>query len=146
MAGIAKWGTGIDSIDLRAAERLGIPVLNVPAAFRDAVAEVALAYMLCLSRHVVTIDSAVRAGAWPKPVGLGLAGRTCGVVGLGAIGQAIAVRAKSFGMTVIGFDPYLHISAVEGVELYAELDGFLEKSDTVCLCLQRHSRKLPNDR
>jgi len=101
---ISKWGVGLDSIDLEAAKEMGIPVFNSPGAFAIAVAEVALGYMLMLSRHLSIVDSAVRGGAWPKPEGEGLRGKILGIVGYGAIGKAVGERAAAFGMIVNAFD------------------------------------------
>lgn len=133
LRGIAKWGTGIDSIDLAAAKRLGVPVMNTPGAFADAVSEVALGYMLMLSRHLASVDRQVRDGLWPKPVGFGLAGRVLGMIGFGAIGQGIAVRAQACKMDVIAYDPLMaHIGMHNGVRFVA-LDNLLSASDIVCL-------------
>jgi len=132
---IAKWGTGIDSIDLEAANRLGVEVKNSPAAFANAVAEVAIHYMLSLSRHLVEIDRAVRTGDWPKPQGLELSGRTLGMIGFGAIGHRIAELATAFGMKVIFFDPFQNeAKQFFGKEAHpATLDQIAEQADIVCL-------------
>jgi D-3-phosphoglycerate dehydrogenase len=103
---IAKWGTGIDSIDLAAAKELGVPVLNSPGAFADAVAEVALGLVLMLTRHLGHIDREIRAGNWPKPRGTELRGSTLGMIGKGAIGGRIAELGAAFGMEVIFHDPF----------------------------------------
>ncbi|WP_440408398.1 phosphoglycerate dehydrogenase [Neorhizobium petrolearium] len=132
---IAKWGTGIDSIDLEAAKRLGIPVKNSPAAFANAVAEVALHYMLSLSRHLVTVDRTVRMGGWPKPQGRELFGLKLGMIGFGAIGQRIAELATAFGMEVIFFDPFIKNAKVffERTAHPASLNMVAAESDIVCL-------------
>ncbi|QDV36254.1 phosphoglycerate dehydrogenase [Tautonia plasticadhaerens] len=132
---ISKWGVGLDSIDLEAARRLGIRVFNSPGAFGVAVAEVALAYMLMLSRHVGQVDRAIRRGEWPKPEGEGLAGKTLGLVGFGSIGQAIARRALAFDMTVLASDVKaadLSPLAPAGVT-FAGLDRVVEQADSHCL-------------
>lgn len=128
---ISKWGTGIDSIDLVAAKELGIPVCNSPGAFSDAVAEVALGYMLGLSRHIVQIDRSVREGNWPKPSGLGLLNRTLGIIGYGAIGRSVASRALAFSMNVCAYDPYAQI---ESPVTPCSLQEIFETADVVCLC------------
>jgi D-3-phosphoglycerate dehydrogenase len=132
---IAKWGTGIDSIDLEAANRFGIEVKNSPAAFANAVAEVALHYMLSLSRHLVAIDRQIRAGDWPKPQGLELSGRTLGMIGFGAIGQRIAELATAFSMNVIFFDPYQGATKefFGKVAHSTSLEQIAEQADIVCL-------------
>lgn len=104
---IAKWGTGTDSIDRAAADDLGVPVLNSPGAFADAVAEVAIGMILMLSRHLRVIDHEIRAGKWPKPQGVELRGSTLGMIGYGAIGRRIAELGRAFGMEVMFHDPYV---------------------------------------
>lgn len=104
---IAKWGTGTDSIDRAAAEDLGVPVLNSPGAFADAVAEVALGLILMLTRHLRAIDADIRTGAWPKPQGRELRGSVLGLIGHGAIGGRIAELGRAFGMQVIFHDPFV---------------------------------------
>ncbi|UWZ86132.1 phosphoglycerate dehydrogenase [Occallatibacter riparius] len=138
LKGIAKWGTGVDSIDLAAARELQVPVLNTAGAFSEAVSEVALGYMLMLTRHLLEVDRAVRNGEWPKPCGLGLYGRVCGLIGFGAIGQGIARRAKGCGMSILAYDPPLR--AKGGVKdgplaetEFVDLNRLVAESDIVCL-------------
>src|SRR5215207_5557714 len=103
---ISKWGTGIDSIDARAAARLGIRVCNTPDAFTDPVADTALGYVLCFARRLPWMDGDVRRGLWVKPDAVSLRECTLGVVGVGNIGRAVVVRrARAFGMRVLGADP-----------------------------------------
>jgi D-3-phosphoglycerate dehydrogenase len=127
---IAKWGTGVDSIDLAAAADLGVPVLNSPGAFSEAVAEVALGFMLMLTRQLHSVDQEVRRGKWPKPMGLGLYGRQCGVIGFGAIGQGIGRRAAGCGMLVVAFDPLIKEPADAQ---WMALEELIKTSDVVCL-------------
>lgn len=101
---ISKWGVGIDNIDLAAARDRGIKVTNTPGMFGDEVADVVIGYLVMLARGLHRIDRGVRAGEWPKPEGVSLAGRTLGVVGLGHIGMAVATRGQAMGMRVIGTD------------------------------------------
>jgi D-3-phosphoglycerate dehydrogenase len=118
---IAKWGTGLDSIDRVAAAELGVPVLNSPGAFADAVAEVAIGLVLMLTRHLGAIDRAIRAGGWPKPQGVELRGATLGMIGLGAIGGRIAELGRAFGMNVIHHDPFVP-GSVAPLALAAQAD------------------------
>jgi len=104
---ISKWGTGIDSIDLSAAKELGVPVLNSPGAFADAVGECAIGYMLMLMRDLSLIDRQIREGGWPKPRGVSPKGRTLGVIGFGAIGRRIGELGAGMGMEVIFSDPFV---------------------------------------
>ena len=138
LKGIAKWGTGIDSIDVAAARELNVPVLNTPGAFSEAVSEVALGYMLMLTRHLLDVDRTVRDGGWPKPCGLGLYGRVCGLIGFGAIGQGIGRRAKGCGMSILAYDPPLRAKGglTEGPLAdteFVDLDQLVAESDVVCL-------------
>ncbi|MBT4922852.1 MAG: phosphoglycerate dehydrogenase [Rickettsiales bacterium] len=128
---ISKWGTGIDSIDLSAAKELGIKVCNSPAAFSDAVADVALGYIIDLYRSISLIDRQVRSGAWPKPTGFVLRGKTLGMIGFGAIGRAIAERAKAFGMDVVYFD-VKQGDAMQGAS-FVKTEEVFKQSDVICL-------------
>jgi D-3-phosphoglycerate dehydrogenase len=128
---------GIDNVDLEAARELGIEVRNTPAVFANEVADVAIGYMLMLARHLHEIDAGVRGGSWPKPQGVSMAGRTLGVIGLGAIGRAVARRGLAMEMTVIGIDPTpaAEAAAVEmGCHLVG-LDEVFEQADVVSLNL-----------
>lgn len=129
---ISKWGTGLDSIDLGAASDRGIAVFNTPAAFKDAVAEVALAFMLELARGVVRSDAKIRAGHWPKNASAGLVGKRLGLVGFGAIGQGIARRAAGFDMEVSFCDPYFSGDPGHFVQESA-LSDMLSTVDYLCL-------------
>ncbi len=138
LKGIAKWGTGLDSFDLVAARELGVPVLNSPGAFSEAVSEVAVGYMLMLSRHLLEVDQSVRSGGWTKPRGIGLFDRVCGVAGFGAIGQGIARRAKGCGMSILAFDPPLQAKGglTEGPHAgteFVDMERLLADSDVICL-------------
>lgn len=122
---IAKWGTGIDSIDSASAKQLGVPVLNAPGAFADAVAEVAIGLILMVTRHLGRIDREIRTGGWPKPQGLELKNSTLGMIGYGAIGRRIGELGAAFGMNVRFSDPF-----VDGSETVAEV---ARAADVLCL-------------
>ena len=122
---IAKWGTGIDSIDSTSAKELGVPVLNAPGAFADAVAEVAIGLILMVTRHLGRIDREIRNGGWPKPQGLELKNATLGMIGYGAIGRRIGELGAAFGMNVRFSDPF-----VDGSESVAEV---AKAADVLCL-------------
>ena len=101
---ISKWGTGIDSIDRPAAERLGIRICNTPNAFTQPVADTVLGYLLAYVRRQPWMDRAMKAGFWEKLPGKTLAECTLGVVGVGNVGRAVLARAKAFGATLLGND------------------------------------------
>lgn len=132
---ISKWGTGIDSIDRQAAQRLGIQVRNTPNAFTTAVADTVLGYMLAFTRRLPWMDRAVKAGEWQKIPGCALSERTLGIIGVGNIGKAVTRRARSFGMKVYGTDiiEIDHVFLTEtGMEI-TSLDNLLQSSDFVSL-------------
>ena len=87
---IARWGVGVDAVDLPTAERLGVQVLNTPNAFSDEVADIVMGYIVLLARQVHLLDRSVRAGGWRKFQGTSLGGKTLGIVGVGNIGRALA--------------------------------------------------------
>src|SRR5215813_8572513 len=129
---IGRAGVGVDNIDLDAATKAGIAVMNTPGANAIAVAEHTLALMLALARHLTRADSTTHAGKWEKKSlqGTELRGKTLAVVGLGKIGIEVAKRAQAFGMRVIAHDPYvaaslalqLQITMVPLEELFATAD------------------------
>lgn len=130
---ISKWGTGIDSIDLDAAKRLGVPVCNSPGAFRDAVSEYAIGLLLTATRRLARTDRLIRSGdGWPKGRFPGMTGRTMGVIGYGAIGQGVGQRARGLGMAVVAHDPYM-TEAPDGTELLG-FETLLDRADVICLC------------
>ena len=127
---IARCGTGLDSVDLQAASRLGIDVFNTPDAPTQAVAELTIAHMLNSLRHISTTDSNMRSGKWTPTMGSLLATKTVGLIGVGRIGSAVAKLAQAFGSRVIGFDPV--VSSHNSVELLS-LDEVLNQADIVSL-------------
>jgi D-3-phosphoglycerate dehydrogenase len=112
-----KWGIGVDNVDFAACKDLGIPIINTPQMFGGEVADVAVAYVIGLARQLFEIDRGVRAGGWPKPAGISLAGKRVGLVGLGDIGRAVARRLMACDMLVTAYDPGVAADAgPEGVE------------------------------
>jgi lactate dehydrogenase-like 2-hydroxyacid dehydrogenase len=100
---ISVMGVGYDGIDVAAAKARGVVVTHTPAVLNDDVADLAIALMLAWSRQIARADRFVRAGEWPKgplPLGRKMSGARLGLVGMGRIGQAIALRAAAFGMTI----------------------------------------------
>lgn len=130
---ISKWGIGVDGIDHAAAEAHGIAIRNTPGMFDDEVADVTMSYVTMLLRHLSLIDRGVRSGSWPKPPGTSLRGLTLGIVGLGAIGRAVALRALVAGMNPIGTDPSeqsRRLATDIGVES-SSFDEVLRRSDVI---------------
>lgn len=130
---IVRAGVGTDNIDKAAATRQGIVVMNTPAGNTTSTAEHAFALILALSRNVAAADASLKAHAWDrnKFMGVQLAGKTLGVVGLGRIGQAVAKRARAFDMQVAGYDPFLSPErALElGIELVDNVKALLPRVD-----------------
>ncbi len=133
---IARAGTGVDNIDIHAATRRGIAVMNAPGANTVSAAEHALGLLLALVRHIPWAADAMRRGEWDRKrfEGTELRGKTIGVVGLGRIGGHVAQIAKAFGMHVVAHDPYL--AAERAAELQVKLlplDQLLRQADVVTL-------------
>jgi D-3-phosphoglycerate dehydrogenase/(S)-sulfolactate dehydrogenase len=134
---IGRAGTGVDNIDLGAATRKGVVVMNAPGGNSVSVAEHTLALLLCLARTLGEASNSVRAGKWEKKrfsSGRELQGKTLGVVGTGNIGALVVQRAKAFGLKVLAYDPFLsHEAATKmGVELVSLPEIFV-RSDAITL-------------
>lgn len=104
---ISMTGTGVASIDLAAATARGVLVTNTPGSSVPAVAELTFGLMLSLARQIPVVDGWIRHGRWLELVGAELHGKTLGILGLGAIGSAVARLAQAFGMTVLAWGPTL---------------------------------------
>jgi len=133
---IAKWGIGVDAIDLDAAKQLGIPVYNTPGAFSNEVADMAIGYIIMLARRLHQIDRAVRNGEWIKPLGTSLHGKVLGIIGVGNIGKAIGRRADIMGMRLTGYDVYpISTEYLEEVGMeQVELETLFSQADIIVLC------------
>jgi D-3-phosphoglycerate dehydrogenase len=132
---IARYGVGVDRVDLAAATARGIVVTNTPGANAAAVAELAVAMMLALARQLCRADQEIRRGQWPRVGGIGLRGRTVGLLGFGAIGRETARRLRGFGCRLLACDPHVSRASLAGwedVEL-VPLDEFLAAADIVSL-------------
>ncbi|MFQ5738658.1 MAG: phosphoglycerate dehydrogenase [Acidobacteriota bacterium] len=135
---IGRAGAGVDNIDIEAATRKGIVVMNTPGGNSVSVAEHAFALLIALARKVAGADASLRAGHWNKSAFLGqeLLKKTLGIVGLGKIGSVLARRAKGFDMTVLAYDPFVsnEYALGLGVQL-SSLEDLLRQSDFVSLHL-----------
>jgi len=131
---IGRAGVGVDNVDLDAATRAGVTVVNAPTGNTIAAAEHTLALLYALARRIPAADASVRRGEWKRTqfTGTELRGKTLGIVGLGKIGQSVAVRARAMEMTVLAADPYVSAEAAShvGAELVG-LESLLERSDVV---------------
>lgn len=127
-----KWGVGIDNVDFKAAERLGIPISNTPKMFGNEVADLGIYYLLGLARQANFIDREVRKGHWVKPSGVSVTGKTIGLIGLGDIGSACARRLKGFDVHIIGYDPFTRYTNFEaGVNQILKFPEKLNEADFI---------------
>lgn len=101
-----KWGIGVDNVDFAACRDLDIPITNTPNMFGGEVADIAVGYVIALARQTFEIDRGVRAGEWPKPRGISLAGKTVALVGYGDIGKSTARRLLAAEMNIVAYDPF----------------------------------------
>lgn len=133
---VGRAGVGIDNVDVDMANRKGVIVMNTPEGNTISTAEHAMSMMLALSRNIPQAVGAMRDGRWDRKkfMGAEVYGKTLGIIGLGRIGSQVALRAQSFGMKVIGFDPFTteEQAKKKGIEL-VPLDEVLERSDYITL-------------
>ena len=116
---IARAGVGVDNVDLLKATAKGVVVMNTPGGNTISTAEHVFGLMLALARHIPQGHQSLAAGRWERKsfVGGELKGKTLGIIGLGRVGQALAVRAQAFDMTVIACDPYLPPAAADAIDV-----------------------------
>ncbi len=130
---IVRAGVGVDTIDLAAATRQGIIVMNTPAGNTTSTAELTVAMLMAMSRHIGPASQSVREGKWDRKsyTGVQLAGKTLAIIGLGRIGLSVAKRAQGLEMKVLGSDPFMseQRAAELGIELYRDIDQMLPKAD-----------------
>jgi len=133
---IARYGVGVDSVDLAAAREKGIVVTNTPGANSVSVAELALGLMLALARQIPEAVEAVHQGKFPRYTGVSLEGKTVGILGLGAIGKQLARRLAGFDCKLVAYDPFADIAFAKDnhVELDT-MDEVIKQADFVSLHL-----------
>ncbi len=133
---IGRAGVGLDNVDIDEASLRGIVVLNTPGANTIATTEHALAMLLAVCRHIPRADASVRAKEWTRKkfLGVQLYRKILGIIGLGRIGTQVAKRARSFGMKVVAYDPYINAEVTRQLKVeLVELDELLAQSDFVSL-------------
>lgn len=144
---VGRAGVGVDNIDVETATQCGVIVVNAPTGNTVAAAEHTVALMLSMARQIPQADAHVRAGLWKRNqfMGVEIAGKTLGSVGLGRVAQEVVRRAQGLGMHVIGYDPYVtaDYAAQRGVKL-ADLETLFAESDfiTVHVPLTAQTRNL----
>lgn len=131
---IGRAGVGLDNVDVEAASRLGIVVMNAPGGNTISTAEHTISMILALSRNIPQAHQSLKEGRWDRKkfMGTELYGKTLGVVGLGRIGTEVAKRAMSFGMKVLAYDPYLSLEKAKTLKIEsADLKGVLKRADYI---------------
>ena len=129
---VGRAGVGVDNIDVTAASRQGVIVVNVPGGNTISAAEHTMAMLLALSRNIPQANASLKAGEWKRSqfMGTELQGKVLGLIGMGRIGREVAKRCQSFGMPVVGYDPYMSEEIAKNFnirlatldEIYAEAD------------------------
>jgi len=146
---IGKMGAGYDNIDLAAATERGVLVCHTPGVNTSAVADYTMGLILALGRRIPMVDRDVRAGLWTKHKGLELGGKTLGLLGVGAIGRAVAKRARGFEVRLIGYDPHWPSKEAEQLGMpRVGLEDLFQASDILSLhCpLTRETDRVVNRR
>src|SRR4051794_28005168 len=122
---IGRAGVGVDNVDVEAATRRGVIVMNAPGGNTISTAEHAFSLLLCVARKIPQADALLRSGKWDRKnlEGVELFNKTLGIIGMGRIGTELSRRAIAFGLRVLAFDPYLSASRARTlqVELVDEL-------------------------
>jgi D-3-phosphoglycerate dehydrogenase len=137
---VGRAGAGLDNIDVQAAARLDIKVVNTPGLNANAVAELTVAFMIILARKLWSAMESIKAGRWEKKnlVGHEISGKTIGLLGLGAVGRLVAAKAKALGLKVLAHDPIITKEAIEAVGAEAVgFDDVFRRSDYVSLHLPK---------
>ncbi len=146
---VGRAGVGVDNVDLPAATRRGVLVMNTPGGSSVTVAELTLGMMLALSRHVAQATASIKGGKWEKKrfQGRELAGKTLGVVGIGNIGSVVVERCLAMKMRVIAFDPFISADAAARIGVtQVSLDELWPQADFISLHvpLTEQTRNLVN--
>src|SRR6266481_5992262 len=134
---VGRAGVGVDNVDVEAATRRGIIVMNTPGGNTVSTAEHAFSLLVSIARNIPQADASVKAGKWDRKSfeGVELHGKTIGIFGMGRIGTEVARRVMAFGMRAVAYDPYLSPSRARSlqVELFEDLDQVLAQADFVTL-------------
>src|SRR5437867_1899689 len=134
---VGRAGVGVDNVDVEAATRRGVVVLNAPGGNTVSTAEHAFSLLLCVARKIPQADASLRGKKWSRKdfEGVELYNKTLGVIGMGRIGSELSRRAIAFGMRVVAYDPYLSAARARSlqVELVEELDDLLASADFISL-------------
>ncbi|WHS51202.1 phosphoglycerate dehydrogenase [Rothia sp. SD9660Na] len=137
---IARAGVGLDNVDIKAATKAGVMVVNAPTSNVISAAELTVGHILGLARNIAAADASMKAGQWKRSAfsGVELFEKTIGIIGLGRIGGLVAERLKAFGTEIIAYDPFVTSAraAALGAEL-VDLDELVERSDVITIHMPR---------
>lgn len=137
---IARAGVGLDNVDIKAATKAGVMVVNAPTSNVISAAELTVGHILGLARNISAADASMKAGQWKRSAfsGVELFEKTIGIIGLGRIGGLVAERLKAFGTEIIAYDPFVTSAraAALGAEL-VELEELVERSDFITIHMPR---------
>ena len=143
---VARAGVGVDNIDIEAATRKGVLVMNTPGGNTLSAAEHTMALMLAMSRNIIPACNSLKSGVWDRKKYMGnqLNGKTLGVIGLGRIGQAVAKMAKGFNMRILGFDPLAAPPNAEklGIEMTDDLETIYKEADYISVHVPKNDQTL----
>lgn len=133
---ISRYGAGVDRVDLNAAKAKGIVVCNTPGANSQAVADLTLGLMLSVARKIPSLDAKTKSAEWVRSTGIELYNKTIGILGLGAIGKAVAKRVQGFSMNVLAFDPYIDSEYAKANDItVATIEQIVKNADVISLHL-----------
>lgn len=143
---IGRAGVGVDNVDVEAATRLGITVVNAPQSNVIAAAEHTLGLMLALARKIPPADASLRSGEWRREhfEGVELHGKTLGILGLGRVGTLVAQRASAFGMRLVAFDPYVSKNRASqlGIVMVPTVEDLCRQADFITVHLPKTSETM----
>jgi phosphoglycerate dehydrogenase-like enzyme len=140
---IARYGTGVDRVDLTAATEKSIVVTNTPFANAVSVAELTIGMLLSLARSIPALIADTRAGGWSRTAGVTLKGKTVGLIGLGSVGKQVALRLRAFDCAVIAYDPAADVDFADANRIdLATVEEVIARSDFISL----HCPLLPTTR
>jgi len=133
---ISRYGVGVDRVDLEAAREKGVVVCNTPGVNANGVADLVFALLLAIARRVPLLDRKTKEGQWLRSTGFELCGKTIGILGLGAVGKAVAKRAAGFSMKIMAYDPFLNkeYTLANGI-IAASFDEVIKEADFISLHL-----------
>ena len=133
---ISRYGVGVNEVDLIAAKAKNIVICNTPGVNAQAVADLVFALLLCVARKVSILDRKTKEGQWPRSNGTELYAKTMGILGLGAIGKAVAQRAAGFSMKVLAYDPFIDKGYAEANGIApVDFTAITKEADFLSLCM-----------